>query len=95
MLWPPIVWSRLLGHLVLGSAADGGERPLALRLGRSKTFRADVAAVGALPDMETPPKAAVNSKKRDEGEGEGEGGDDEGATIRDMLPGPGGNQAQQ
>lgn len=56
---------------------------------RSKTFRADVAAVGALPYMETTPKAAVNPGE------EGEGGDDVEGTMRDMLPAPGGNQAQQ
>ena len=81
---------RLLSHLVLGSAADGSER-LALRLGRSKTFRADVAAVSTLPCMDTPPKAVVNP----EDEGEGEGADDAGGTMRDMLPGPGGDQARQ
>jgi hypothetical protein len=81
--------ARLLGHLVLGSTADGAEQSLALRLGRSKTFRADVAAVGALPYMETTPKAAVNPGE------EGEGGDDVEGTMRDMLPAPGGNQAQQ
>lgn len=52
---------------------------------------ADVAAVGALPDMDTPPKRLVNP--HDEGE---EGADDRGGTLRNMnSPRPAREASQQ